>query len=356
MAEGKHTTEDKFSRQEVELAFRNRGLPAEALRLPITPTGMHYLLNHFDVPIINAKTWKLSIGGQVNAPFTLTLDEIKELPSVTMPVTMECAGNGRAFMQPRLVNQPWMREAVGTAEWTGTPLKNVIERAGLTSDAIELLFTGLDYGVQGDEDQFYQRSLTIEQAMREEVILAYEMNGAPLEPQHGAPLRLVVPGWYGMTNVKWLDRIEALDTAFDGMQMQFYRETSGDGDAGTAIETMKVRALMAPPGYNTFPTLERHVEAGTQTLVGRAWSGQKSISRVEISTDGGTSWSDATLDEPIGPYAWRGWSFDWNATVGEHTLSVRATDSDGVAQPLDQTWSYYGVANNGVASLKVNVR
>ena len=355
-SEGAHTSDEKFFRHEVALAFRNRGIPSEALRLPITPTGMHYLLNHFDVPIIDAKTWKLSIGGLVGAPFSLTLDDIKSLPSVTMPVTMECAGNGRTFMDPRVVNQPWMHEAVSTAEWTGTPLKAVIERAGLSSDAIELLFTGLDYGIQSDIEQFYQRSLTIDQAMRDEVILAYEMNGAPLEPQHGAPLRLVVPGWYGMTNVKWLDRIEAIDTAFDGLQMQFYRETSGADDDGSAIETMKVRALMAPPGWNTFPTLKRCVDAGPQTLIGRAWAGQKSISRVEVSTDNGASWSDAVLDDPIGEYAWRGWSFEWNATVGQHTLVVRATDSEGVAQPLDQTWSFYGVANNGVASTEVEVR
>jgi len=266
-SEGAHTSDEKFFRHEVALAFRNRGIPSEALRLPITPTGMHYLLNHFDVPIIDAKTWKLSIGGSVG-----------------------------------------------------------------------------------------QRSLTIDQAMRDEVILAYEMNGAPLEPQHGAPLRLVVPGWYGMTNVKWLDRIEAIDTAFDGLQMQFYRETSGADDDGSAIETMKVRALMAPPGWNTFPTLKRCVDAGPQTLVGRAWAGQKKIARVEVSTDNGTSWSDAVLDDPIGDYAWRGWSFEWNATVGQHTLAVRATDSEGVAQPLDQTWSFYGVGNNGVASMEVEVR
>ena len=354
--EGNHTSDKKFYRQEVELAFRNRSLPVEALRLPITPTGMHYLLNHFDIPIVDPKTWTLTIEGLVNNPYTLTLDEIKELPSITMPVTMECAGNGRAFMDPRPINQPWMREAVSTAEWTGTPLKAVIERAGLSTDAIELLFTGLDYGTQSDVDQFYQRSLTIDQAMREEVFLAYEMNGAPLEPQHGAPLRLVVPGWYGMTSVKWLDKIEAIDTAFNGLQMQFYRETSGSEDEGVAIETMKVRALMAPPGWNTFPSLERCVEAGAHMLVGRAWAGYNSISKVEVSTDGGKSWNDAVLDEPIGPYAWRGWRYEWNATVGKHTLMVRATDSEGVAQPLEQTWTFYGVANNGVASLDVQVR
>ena len=324
--------------------------------MPITPTGMHYLLNHFDIPVVDPKTWKLTIGGLVDNPVSFTLDQIKAMPSVTMPVTFECAGNGRSFMNPRPINQPWMREAVSTAEWTGTPLKALMESAGIDSSAIELLFTGLDFGVQSEIDQFYQRSLTLDQAMRDEVILAYEMNGAPLEPQHGAPLRLVVPGWYGMTNVKWLDRIEAIDTKFNGLQMLFYRETSGSDDEGTAIETMKVRALMAPPGASVFPSLERIVEAGMNTLVGRAWSGQRGISKVEVSTDGGASWNNAALDDPIGEFAWRGWSYDWDATPGEHTLSVRATDTEGVAQPLDQVWTFYGVANNGVASMTVKVR
>ncbi len=353
--EGAHTSEDKFYPQEVQLAFRNRGMPAEGLRMPITPTGMHYLLNHFDIPQVDEDAWQLAVGGCVSKDLKLNLDDLKKRPSVKLPVTMECAGNGRAFMKPRPINQPWTHDAVSTAEWTGTPLKGILEDAGLTDAAVEILFTGRDRGIQSQEDQYYQRSLTIEDAMRDEVILAYEMNGAPLEPQHGFPLRLVVPGWYGMTSVKWLDSIEVISEAFNGLQMQFYRETSGEGDTGTAIETMKVRALMAPPGIAVFPSLERHVEAGPVTLVGRAWAGRNQIEKVEVSTDDGKTWNDATLDPSIGEFAWRGWHYQWQASKGQHVLISRATDSAGNVQPLEQVWTFYGVGNNGVARVNVNV-
>ena len=191
--EGSHTSEDKFYPQEVQLAFRNRGMPAEGLRMPVTPTGMHYLLNHFDIPQIDGNSWQLKVGGCVSSELNLNLTDIKKRPSKKLPVTMECAGNGRAFMKPRPINQPWTHDAVSTAEWTGTPLKGILEDAGLTDNALEVLFSGGDRGIQAEEDQYYQRSLTIEDAMRDEVLLAYEMNGAPLEPQHGFPLRLVVP-------------------------------------------------------------------------------------------------------------------------------------------------------------------
>lgn len=354
--EGNYTSEDYYFPQELELAFRNRGIPAEGLRFPVTPTGMHYLLNHFDIPEIDSSGWNLKIHGHVKNPVSIDLDNIKNRPSVTMPVTMECAGNGRSFMKPRPVNQPWILGAVSTAKWTGTPLRHVLEEAGIEDGAVEVLFTGSDRGVQSGEEQFYQRSLRLDDAMKDEVILVYEMNGAPLEPQHGFPLRLVVPGWYGMTNVKWLNQIEIITEPFNGMQMQFYRETSGADDVGTAIETMKVRALMAPPGISDFPSLKRFVDKGKVELMGRAWSGQRSIARVEVSTDDGASWSDASLDDPIGDFAWRGWRFDWQATPGEHILCVRATDSSGRVQPDEHTWSLYGVANNGVARVEVEVK
>ena len=182
-----------YYEEELALAFRNRGMPLEGLRYDITPTGMHYLLIHFDIPEADADTWRLDIRGLVSSPLSLRMADIRARPVVSMPVTMECAGNGRARLNPRPVSQPWLLEAIGTAEWTGTPLRGILEDAGVDSSAVELVFTGRDEGVQGGEAQLYQRSLTIDDAMRDEVMLAYEMNGAPLEPQHGYPIRLVVP-------------------------------------------------------------------------------------------------------------------------------------------------------------------
>ena len=176
---------DGLYKEELQLALRNSGMPLEALRYSITPTGLHYLLIHYDIPEVNADQWRLKIAGLVATSFELTLEEIKQRPRRTMPVTMECAGNGRALFAPRRISQPWLLEAIGTAEWTGTPLRSILQEAGVSGDAAEIVFTGLDQGFEGDEVQHYQRSLTVDEATRDEVLRVYEMNGQPLLPQHG---------------------------------------------------------------------------------------------------------------------------------------------------------------------------
>src|SRR5207247_8276155 len=178
---------------------------------PITPIGLHYLLIHFDIPVVDAGTWELAIGGHVERRLRLSLDDIKSRPQTTIAVTLECAGNGRARLSPRPMSQPWLAEAVGTAEWTGTPLAPILEEAGVLDGAHDVVFTGLDRGVQGGVDQYYERSLSLTDAMRDEVLLAYAINGRPLPPQHGFPLRLIVPGWDAMTRVSWLASIKVLD-------------------------------------------------------------------------------------------------------------------------------------------------
>jgi DMSO/TMAO reductase YedYZ molybdopterin-dependent catalytic subunit len=332
-------------------------MPLEPLRYSITPTGLHYLLIHYDIPEVDAEKWRLKIGGLVGKPLELTLDEIKKRPRRTMPVVMECAGNGRALFAPRRISQPWLLEAIGTAEWTGTPLRVILEEAGVSGAAAEIVFTGLDQGVEGDQIQFYQRSLTVDEAMRDEVLLAYDMNGESLPPQHGYPLRLLMPGWYGMTSVKWLDRIEAVSEPFQGYQMaRAYRYTETADDPGEAVTLIRARALMIPPGIPDFMTRNRLIEAGPVTLTGKAWAGRVGVSAVEVSVDGGASWSKAQLPELGLPYAWRTWTFRWNATPGEHMLFVRAIDADGNMQPLDQEWNFGGYGNNGVQRVNVIVR
>ena len=260
----------RLYQEELQLATRNRGMPLEGLGYSITPTGMHYLLVHYDIPMIDPTSWLLKVEGHVAKSLSLTVDDIKERPRVTHTVTMECAGNGRALLSPRPISQPWLVEAIGTAEWTGTPLRGVLEDAGLTDKAVEVLFTGRDRGVEGNVIQNYQRSLSIEEATRDEVLLAYEMNGQPMQFQHGFPLRLLVPGWYGMTSVKWLDRIDAIDEAFDGYQMNAYRYAQSEADPGERASLIKVRALMVPPGIPDFLTRTRLLEPGPVVLAGRA--------------------------------------------------------------------------------------
>jgi sulfane dehydrogenase subunit SoxC len=337
---------------ELRLAARNHALPLEALRYPITPAGLHYLLIHYDIPAVDAAVFRLEITGSVETPLSLTLQELRARERVTMPVTFECAGNGRALLQPRPLSQPWLTEAVGTAEWGGTPLAPLLAEAGVRPGAIEVLFSGLDHGVEGGTPQAYERSLAL--ADTEHALVAYEMNGAPLPPQHGFPLRLVVPGWYGMANVKWLARITLLEQPFEGYQNAVaYRMYDADGEPGESLTRMLPRSLMAPPGVPDFMSRERHLEPGATTLTGRAWSGYGAIERVEVSTDAGASFADAELDEPLGEAAWRGWRFEWDAQPGEHVLCSRATDAAGNVQPLEPPWNLKGYANNAVERIPV---
>jgi len=348
---------DGLYTEELQLALRNHGMPLEALRYPITPTGLHYLLIHYDIPEVNAEQWRLKITGLVGKPLELTLDEIKKRPRLTMPVAMECAGNGRALFAPRRISQPWLLEAIGNSEWTGTPLRGILQDAGLSSAAVEIVFTGLDQGVEGEQIQFYQRSLTVDEAMRNEVLLVYEMNGEPLPPQHGYPLRLLAPGWYGMASVKWLDRIEAVAEAFQGYQMaRAYHYTRTADGPGEAVTLIRARALMIPPGIPDFMTRNRLVDAGVVALTGKAWAGRVGVSDVEVSVDGGATWSKAELGESGSAYSWRTWTFLWNATPGEQVLLVRAIDAHKNTQPIDQEWNFGGYGNNGVQRVNVSVR
>ena len=346
----------EVSIEELQLSQRNHGMHLEGLRYDVTPAGMHYLLIHFDVPQGDAAAWSLSIDGLVADPISVTMADLRSRPKVRMPVTMECAGNGRARLTPRPISQPWLTEAIGTAEWTGTPLRPLLEEVGIADDAAELVFTGADRGIQGEVEQDYQRSLTISDAMRDEVLLAYEMNGVALPPQHGFPLRLVVPGWYGMTSVKWLTGIIAVSEPFDGFQQLAYRFRQQPEDQGEPVTRMRPRSLMIPPGIPDFMTRRRFVDAGRVRLAGRAWSGLGPIERVEVSADGGASWADATLGGPVSPFAWRSWMFEWDATPGAFELCPRATDGEGNTQPLEQPWNLHGFANNMVQRVPVEVR
>jgi DMSO/TMAO reductase YedYZ molybdopterin-dependent catalytic subunit len=326
------------------------------MRYPITPTGLHYLVIHFDIPEVTPDDWQLTIGGLVSTPLRLSLDDLKARPAVTLPVTMECAGNGRALLSPRPVSQPWFVEGASTAEWTGTPLRGLLQEAGLTDAATELVFTGLDWGVQGGEVQPYQRSLSRDEAMRADVLLAYAMNGEPLPPQHGYPLRLLVPGWYGMTSVKWLSQIEAAALPFTGYQMmKSYRYSQSADDLGEPVTLIKPRALLIPPGVPDFASRTRVVSAGPTILSGRAWAGRASVERVEVSCDDGATWVEAVLEPEHSPFTWRGWRSAWNAESGRHRLRVRATSSEGVVQPSESFWTYQGMGNNVAQLLEVVV-
>lgn len=346
---------EAIGNDELGLAARNHGMPLEAMRWDVTPLGLHYLLTHYDIPFVDAASWHLEIGGLVERPLSLALDDVRSLPSVTHRVTMECAGNGRARLLPRPVSQPWLNEAVGTMEWTGTPLAALLREAGPAGAASDVVFTGSDHGVERGTEQDYQRGLSLDEALGDDVLLAYACNGVPLPPQHGFPLRLLVPGWYGMTSVKWLRSIDVVDAPFDGYQQNAYRLRQDSGEPGEALTRIDPRALVVPPGSPDFMSRRRFLHAGSQLLEGRTWSGWGEVTSVEVTTDGGTTWHQADLEAAVGRYAWRRWTIPWAAEPGQYVISARATDATGRTQPAEQAWNRGGFANTSPQRLEVLV-
>jgi len=257
--------------------------------------------------------------------------------------------------EPRPQGQPWLIEAIGTARWRGVELAPLLEEAGVRDGAVEVLFTALDRGIDGGVEQAYERSLTVEEALAGDALLTFELNGETLPPQHGAPLRLVVPGWYGMTSVKWLERITVLDSPFDGYQQSHaYRFRRHEEDDGEPVTRMRPRALMVPPGMPDFLTRRRFVPPGPCRLEGRAWSGVAPIASVEVGVDG--DWTAAAVEPAPDRWAWSRWTFEWQAEPGDHELRCRARDESGNEQPLEPEWNVGGYCNNSAQRIAVTVR
>lgn len=324
----------------------------EALSEAVVPVGTFYVRSNFAAPAVSAASWQLVVGGRVEHPLSLSLAEIEALPPKTLKVTVECAGNGRTAMRPIPPGTPWDFGAVATAEFTGTPLRGVLERAGLTSDAVEVLFVAADAGtVETGAEARFERSLPVAEALNEDVLLVWAMNGQPLAPEHGAPLRLVVPSWYGMAWVKWLSEIQVLARPFEGFfQTERYVYVADDGTPdGTPVARMRVRALITEPAAGA------SLAPGRVTISGAAWSGSGAIVAVEISTDGGASWASAELAPATEPYARQMFSYTWHAQPGDHRLVARATDAAGNVQPLTPRSNELGYGNNGVHPVAVTV-
>ncbi len=345
-----------ISGEELQLAARNHGLPLEALRYDITPPGLHYLLTHYDIPLVDPAAYRLVVDGLVDTPLSLDLDAIRARPQASVVVTFECAGNGRARLLPRPVSQPWLVEAVGTARWTGTPLAPLLHEAGLPDAAVDVVFTGADHGIERGVEQDYQRSLTVSEALRDGVLLAYEMNDSPLPPQHGYPVRLVVPGWYGMAQVKWVRRISVVPETFDGFQMRSYRLRQHRAEVGVPLTRIEPRALLVPPGFPDFMSRTRVLRPGATVVEGRAWSGFAPVSGVDVSIDGAKTWAPAKVEPAVQEYSWVRWTWPWEAATGSYQLSARACDASGRTQPeQDQQWNRGGFGNNLVQQVPVVV-
>ncbi len=321
----------------------------------VMPNAHFYVRNHFQIPALDGSSWRLGVGGLVERPLALSWRDLQQMPAQTLVVTLECAGNGRAHLVPRASGEQWDFGAVSTAEWTGVPLVEVLDRAGIKAGASEVLFRGADQGeIPGRAGpEFFERSLCIDDARRSDALLAYAMNGEPLPVQHGYPLRLIVPGWYAVTSVKWLTEIELIDRAFTGhFQTDSYiYQWERDGDVVTEPVTLqRVRSLI------TEPAAGGEVRAGKLAVRGVAWSGAAPIDRVEVSIGRGP-WRDARLVGDRNRHSWQWWELI--ATVegsGATTIRARATDLASRTQPDEAEWNRLGYGNNAIQEVAVNLR
>ncbi|KRR04471.1 sulfite oxidase [Bradyrhizobium valentinum] len=316
----------------------NLEMPFDQLGEFITPTELFYIRSHFPTPELDPVAYRLSIGGAVGKALRLSYAEIRAMPSRTRVATLECAGNGRVFLVPPVPGAQWELGAVGNAEWTGVPLSLLLERAGLADNVCEIVLEGADRGMPKEEPKppgpiSYARSIPRARAMESDVLIAYQMNGRDLTPDHGYPLRAIVPGHYGMASVKWLTNVVATTQPFQG-----YWQTSDygywDDSAGVPVRRplaeMKLKSQIARP--RVYETLEPN---RSYCIFGAAWAGDTDVTEISISDDGGASWVQGEFLDPINRHAWRRWKYDWITPTqpGRYTLLARATGADRRTQP-----------------------
>jgi len=331
----------------------NAETPAHLLDDAITPTNRHFIRNNGQLPFeMDAEAWTLTIDGFVDNPMTMTIAELREnFEVVTQALHIECGGNGRSAFDPPARGNQWTVGAVACSEWTGVRLKDVLEAAGVQDAAVYTGHEGADVHLSGNPDQFpLSRGLPIEKAMDETILIAFEMNGGPIHPMNGAPLRLVVPGWPGSCSQKWLTRIWVRDVEHDGEKMggQSYRVPAFPVAPGTDVanEDMVIMEAMPVKSIVTFPA--NGAETGLETEVrGHAWVGDRTVERLEVSVDFGATWMDAELDAPVNPGAWQNWRTNVSMPqAGYYEIWARATDSEGVSQPHAISWNPRGYLNN----------
>jgi DMSO/TMAO reductase YedYZ molybdopterin-dependent catalytic subunit len=335
----------------------NVEMPFSTLASFITPTDSFYIRTHFPVPKIDKAEWRLRVEGEVEKPFHIGYEELTALESHTIPVTLECAGNNRTFLNPPAKGVQWELGAVGTAEWTGLPLSILLERAGVKSNALEVILEGADAGPLAEPkgpqgDVRFARSIPIEKA-RADVLLVHRMNGEPLRAEHGFPLRAIVPGWYAMASIKWLQRIIVTRVPYNGyyqtLDYAYWSEVDGLAKL-MPLSHMQLKAEIAMPAQGST------VAAGSTIRVhGAAWGGE--VAKVELSADGGKEWKTVRLLDEANPNAWRRWELDWTvpATRGKHILMARATNSRGKTQPTERDPNRGTYMINHVLPIEVEV-
>jgi len=339
--------------------FYDLETPVEYFRAWLTPAEHFFVRNHMHEPsTIDPAQWKLSIGGEVEKPYTLTLAELSRLETHSVVNTLECAGNGRAFQNPKVPGVQWQKGAVSTGRFSGPRLHDLLQRAGVKSTGKHVMFRGLDE-VPGKVPPFI-RSVPIEKAMDSDTLVATHLNGAPLPKHNGFPARALTPGWIGAASCKWLTEIKVLEKEFEGNFMNpGYRMPNQPVKPGEAVKpedthpvtALNVKSLISSPqDGSTSRSPNLHIQ-------GVAWAGESDVTRVEVSTDGGNTWHAAELGKEHAHYAWRLFSYPWKAPKsGDYTILSRATDSQGRTQPATPVWNPSGYLNNAVDQVKIHVQ
>lgn len=331
--------------------------PVEYFNTWLTPVPRFFVRNHMHEPSeLNAENWRLSVGGEVEKPFTLTLSELSKVETHSVVNTLECAGNGRSLHRPQVPGIEWGKGAVSTARFSGPRLRDVLERAAVKPAGKHVMFRGLDE-VPGKVPPFI-RSIPIEKALDSDTLIATHMNGAPLTKHHGSPARALVPGWIGAASCKWLTEIKVLESEFVGNFMspgyRFPNQPLKPGDAVKPEDTHPLTALNVKSVISG-PLDGASLKAGKIAVHGVAWAGEADIVKVEISTDAGASWNPATLGREQAHYAWRLWTYEWKAKGGDYTVLSRATDSQGRTQPSNPVWNPSGYLYNAADQVKIHV-
>lgn len=333
--------------------------PFDQLDQLLTPNHLFYVRSHFKAPLLDSASHRLEIGGAVDRPFSISLDELRSMPAVTRTATLECAGNSRVLLVPQVEGAQWELGAVGTAEWTGVPLSALLDRAGLKPAACEIVLAGADQGKPKEKPQppgetHYSRSFALTKAS--DVLIAYAMNGEVLGVDHGYPLRAIVPGHYGMASVKWLSSIHAVTTPFQGYfqtsDYAFWDEVAGN-PVRRPLGPMALKSAIARPRIR-----ELIPRGSTYKVLGAAWGSQTHVTAVEFSCDDGESWQIARLLDPPQPFVWRRWEYEWHvpATAGRYVLKSRATDAEGNVQPGEHDSRYGSYVVHHTFPIEVDVR
>jgi DMSO/TMAO reductase YedYZ molybdopterin-dependent catalytic subunit len=321
----------------------------------VMPNARFYVRNHFETPELDANDWRLDVGGLVEHPLQLSLRDLQNMVSHTLVATLECAGNGRSSFDPPTAGEQWQLGAVSTAEWTGVPLVEVLDRACVQPTGRAIVLRGADNGnVEGSSDPVrFERGLSLEDARDSGALLAYAMNGEPLPLQHGYPLRVIVPGWYAVTSVKWLTNIDVTDAAFDGFfQTQRY-VFEWERDGATVHEPVRLQQVRS---VITEPIGAEALACGDLVVRGVAWSGAAPIGRVDVSVGEGP-WQPARLIGERHRHSWQWWELLIRIDEpGPTTLRARATDLAGRTQPEQPVWNRLGYGANAIQTVTVNLR